>query len=297
MAVTSPQIGLKNLVYAIMSSTDDGATVPVYNTPVKIAEAITAKISPKMTTDPIWADDAPAELIQVTGQIDVEFAVKDVPLSVQAALLGNTITAGVLIRKTTDIAPYVAIGYKAKKSNGKYRYVWIYKGKFEVPEQNNETLADKAKAINPTLKGTFVKRLYDDAWQKIADEDETGYVSTTGTNWFNYVDNSSDITPPTVSSTTPTNNATSVAVSVAPQITFSEAIYNYGTPNIFLVKSTDGTVVAATNTINALGTIVTVTPTANLTAATKYYLYITSNIKDLNNNALAATNVTTFTTA
>ena len=296
-APTAPSVGLKNLYYAIFSSTDDGQTVPAYNAPVKIAEAISAKIQAKMNTDIQWADDGPVEIIQATGEITVEFAVKDFPLSIQAAVLGHTISAGTLVRKTTDIAPYVAIGFKSRKSNGKYRYVWTYKGKFEIVEQDYETLADKAKPQNPVLKGTFVKRLYDDAWQKIADEDEAGYTASIGSNWFSYVDNSADITPPTVSSVTPANGATAVATSINPAITFSEAIQNYLPGNIFLIKSTDGSVVAATNTINAAGTIVTIAPTVALTAATKYYILVTTDVKDLNNNSIAAAYVSNFTCA
>jgi len=296
-APTAPSIGLKNLVYAILSTTDDGVIVPVYNAPVKIAEAVSAKIQTKMATEVQWADDAPVEIIQATGEVTVEFAVKDFPLSVQAAVLGHTISAGTLVRKTTDIAPYVAIGFKSKKSNGNFRYVWLYKGKYEIIEQDYETLADKAKVQKPVLKVTFVKRLYDDAWQKIADENETGYTASIGTNWFSYVDNSSDVTPPTVTATTPTNGATAVATSVNPTITFSEAIQNYGTANIFLVKSTDGSVVAATNAINGAGTIVTIAPSSALTAATKYYIMVTTDVKDLNNNAIAAPYVSNFTCA
>jgi len=297
MPPTAPSIGLKSLYYAILSITDDGLTVPTYNAPVKIAEAMSAKIQAKMATDIQWADDGPVEIIQSTGEVTAEFAVKDFPLSVQASVLGHTISAGTLVRKTTDTAPYVAIGFKSRKSNGKYRYVWLYKGKFEVIEQDYATLAEKVKAQNPVLKGTFVKRLYDDAWQKIADEDETGYVASIGTNWFSYVDNSADVVAPTVSSVNPANGATAVATSINPALTFSEAIQNYLPANIFLVKSTDGSVVAATNTINGVGTIVTIAPTAALTAATKYFVLVTTDVKDINNNAIAVAYVSNFTCA
>jgi len=47
----------------------------------------------------------------------------------RSVLLGHSVTGGVLIKKSTDTAPYVALGFKSKKSNGSYRYVWLYKGK------------------------------------------------------------------------------------------------------------------------------------------------------------------------
>lgn len=296
--MSSPQIGLKNLVYAIMSTLDDGVTVPVYSAPVKIADAISAKISPKTSTDPQWSDDGAGEIIQTLGVIDVELQIKDLPLSVQAALLGHTISAGVMVRKSTDIAPYVAIGYKARKSNGKFRYQWLYKGKFDVIEQQNETLADKAKVQNPVLKGTFVKRLYDDAWQKTADEDEIGYIAATGTNWFSYVDNASDVTPPTVSSVVPANAATSVSASTSITWNFSEAITGVNGGNFVLIKSTDGSIVSGTLATNGASTQVTFTPSSALTAATKYIAIVGSTyLKDANGNALAAPYSTTFTTA
>lgn len=44
-------------------------------------------------------------------------------------LLGNAVDDnGVLVRTATDKPPYFAVGFKSEKSNGKYRFVWLYKG-------------------------------------------------------------------------------------------------------------------------------------------------------------------------
>jgi hypothetical protein len=59
-----------------------------------------------------------------------------------------------------DTPPWVAIGFRTLKSNGKYRYVWLYKGRFADPEDNNETKADSINFQSDTIAGQFVKLAY-----------------------------------------------------------------------------------------------------------------------------------------
>ncbi|MBN6186403.1 phage tail protein [Aneurinibacillus sp. BA2021] len=177
------QVGLKDLHYALL--TKDDSTGVTYGAPTKIAGAITAKISPKSNTETLYADDGPSETATALGEIEVEIEVKDLPLAVQAALFGHTLENGILTKNAGDTAPYVAIGFRSKKSNGKYRFVWLYKGKFELPEQEYKTAEDKPSFQTPKAKGTFIKREFDDNYQVIGDEDETGF--TAGADWFKKV--------------------------------------------------------------------------------------------------------------
>lgn len=290
------QIGLRDLYYAIL--TKDDSTGVAYQTPVKIAGAINAKISPKVDTQTLYADDGPSETVTSLGEIEVEFEVKDLPLTVQAALLGHTISNGVLTKDADDVAPYVALGFRSQKSNGKFRYVWLFKGRFETPEQEYKTKEDKPSFQTPKLKGTFVKRDYDGVWQVIGDEDETGF--TQASTWFNAVVNvSADTTPPTLSNTVPANNATSVAVSTTVQWIFSEAISPdvVNAANFMVVKDSDGSVVAGTLSQSADKTTITFTPSANLSAATAYRIIATAGVRDLAGNYMAQAQVRKFTTA
>jgi len=290
------QVGLKNLYYAVL--TKDDATGVSYLAPVKIAGAINAKISPKSNTEVLYADDGPDETATALGEIDVEFEAKDISLTDQAALLGHSIVGGVMLKKATDTAPYVALGFMSKKSNGQYRYIWLTKGMFALPDQEYATGEDKPKFQTPKLKGTFVKRAYDDLWQRIADEDHPDYVASIGANWFNSVEGTADTTPPTVT-VVPANNATNVAVGASVNWTFSEAILAslVTDSNFFLIKDSDGSAVAGTLSINTARTVVTFTPGANLSAATAYRAICTKDVCDLAGNKLAANSVTKFTTA
>lgn len=290
------QVGLRDLYYAIL--TKDDSTGVAYQTPVKIAGAINAKISPKVESETLYADDGPSETATSLGEIDVELETKDLPLSAQAALLGHTISNGVLIKDADDVAPYVAIGFRSKKSNGKYRYVWLFKGRFETPEQEYKTAEDKPSFQTPKIKGTFIKRDYDGFWQAIGDEDETGF--TAGNTWFNNVVNvSADTTPPTLSNTVPANNATAVAASTTVQWIFSEAISPdaVNATNFMVIKDSDGSVVAGSLSQSADKTTITFTPSANLSATTAYRIIATTGVRDLAGNYLAQAQVRKFTTA
>ncbi len=180
-------IGLRDLHYALL--TKDDSTGVTYSAPVKIAGATQANINPNSSTEVLFADDGPMETASALGMIELEMIAADFPLDVQAVLLGHTVGAnGVLTRKSSDIPPWVAIGFKALKSNGAYRFVWLLKGKFNQPEQNHETRGDSVNFQTPTLNGAFVKRDKDDAWILQTDEDMTGYQESIGTGWFSQVD-------------------------------------------------------------------------------------------------------------
>lgn len=290
------EIGLSSMRYAILDS--DTASAVVYQGPVAVEGAISAKISPSVNSDTLYADDGPAETAVGFGEISVELELATLPLTVQAALLGHTITGGVITKKSTDTAPYVALGFKSQKSNGKYVYVWLYKGKFSPVESEYSTKKDKPEFHTPKIKATFVKRVYDNAWMKSADEDHPDYVASIGANWFTAVDGAADTTAPTLTSVVPANNATGVAVSSTVVWTFSEAILasTATTGNFMVVNDSDGAVVAGTVTINAARTVVTFTPTSNLAALTAYRAIATSSVKDIAGNAYAGS-VSKFTTA
>jgi phi13 family phage major tail protein len=177
------QVGLRDLHYALL--TKDDTTGVTYETPMHMAGAILAKITAKSNTETLYADDGPAETAVALGEIEVELETKDLSLSDQAALLGHTLENGVLLRSAHDLPPYVALGFRSRKSNGKYRYVWIYKGRFELPEQEFKTQEDKPEFQTPKIKATFIKREFDDLWQAMGDEDETGF--TAGATWFHEV--------------------------------------------------------------------------------------------------------------
>lgn len=100
---------------------------------------------------------------------------------------------------------------------------------------------------------------------------------------------SADTTPPTISSTVPTANATGVSRTADITITFSESMKasTLNNNNIFIMKDSDSSVVEGTMTYNTAQTVVTFNPTNSLEATTSYTLYITDNVMDVAGNRLA----------
>lgn len=288
------QIGLSNLHYALLNS--DSVSAVSYQTPVAVPNAITANINSNSSNETLFADDGPAETASTIGKIDLELSTADLPLDLQAIWLGHTRVGGILKRSSSDVPPWLAIGFKSLKSNGSYRFTWLLKGKFQIPELNHETKGDAINFQTPTITGSFVKREYDNLWLKESDEDDPDYVPSIGTNWFLGVD-TPDTTPPTVT-TLPLDGASGVAVDANFVWTFNEAIMasTVTAANFFLMKS-DGTPVAGALTIDTAHEVVTFNPTVNLSASTDYIAICTTNVKDLAGNALAATSVTNFQTA
>ena len=106
-----------------------------------------------------------------------------------------------------------------------------------------------------------------------------------------------DATAPAVSSTSPDNNATGVAVGSAVTATFNEAIdpATVTTASFLLQAGVDN--VAGVVALNGAGTIATFTPSAALQDNTVYTATLTTVITDISGNPLAADYVWTFTTA
>jgi methionine-rich copper-binding protein CopC len=127
---------------------------------------------------------------------------------------------------------------------------------------------------------------------------------TTGTRGPQILMTVNDGTPPTLSTSTPPDNATGVAVSSNIVLNFSESV-KAGTGNVLIKKSSDNTTITTIPITNAQitisGSTVTINPTADLDTSTGYYVEIASGvILDLSDNAFTGiTSPTTlnFTTA
>lgn len=187
------RIGCDNLVYAIMTEEETVTTPPVYDTVKQAPGVMSLNITPNSSQETLFADDGPMESASTLGAIDVEIQKNSLTSENKADLLGHKIDVnGGVVYSSNDVPPYVAVGFRTLKSNGKYRYVWLYKGKFSEPEDNNETKGDTVNFQADTISGQFSKLKYavkiDDEdkypWKYEIDGDHEGVSEAAMKNWF-----------------------------------------------------------------------------------------------------------------
>lgn len=171
---------------------ENTATSYVTDTPVKLARAIKGKISDKFTTEKIYSDDTVEDTAQTYEGTEVELEVNSLAPQDKALVFGQLYENGFLVKNKEDKAPEVAVGYRAKKLNGKYEFVWLYVGTFgQGFEDNYETEADKATTQTATLKGDFYERQIDKNYQISVDESNLAADNTDAAaaiaDWFGKV--------------------------------------------------------------------------------------------------------------
>jgi len=104
----------------------------------------------------------------------------------------------------------------------------------------------------------------------------------------------SDTTPPTVTAVSPGDKATNVSILSTVTATFSEAIDNSTINTSTFILEDDSNPVGGT--VTYAGTTATFTPSSNLAYDTTYTATITTGVKDLAGNAMAADYPWSFTT-
>lgn len=139
-------IGLCDLYIAPV--TVNASTTYTAGTPVKLARAISAKISEKFNSENLYSDDSLEGIMTSFDSITIELEVDKLTQTARAALYGQLNQYGMLVGNTKDVAPDVAIGFRAKNNNGKYDFYWYYVGTVTSDHGSDEfnTSADKPKA-------------------------------------------------------------------------------------------------------------------------------------------------------
>lgn len=150
-------IGLDKLYYAKITENENGEET--YATPTQLAKAITADLSVELAEAILYADDGASEIVKEFKSGILTLGVDDIGSEAASSLTGAVIDSNkVLISSSEDGGEPVAIGFRAKKSNGKYRYFWLYRVKFGIPDTNFETKGDSITFSTPTIEGTVLRR-------------------------------------------------------------------------------------------------------------------------------------------
>ena len=176
----SPQVastvGLKNVVIAPL--TEDTDTSHTYGELQLVAGAIEATITPDNTDPDIqYADDIEFDVLYPDPELTFSTSMADVPLAIQEMIFGNQIDDnGVLVRTASDRPPYFAVGFKSEKSDGAFRYVWLYKVRAKPMTESYKTKEGKTiTRQNGSVEWTAIKRTHDGRYQAVAEEGQNGF--------------------------------------------------------------------------------------------------------------------------
>ena len=184
-------IGLDRLFYAPITEASDGSET--YGIPASLAKAISAELSVEVNEATLYADDGVAEAVKEFKSGTLTLGIDDIGTSAANALTGAQIDSNhVLISASENGGIPVAIGFRARKSNGKYKYFWLYRVIFGIPATNLATKGDSITFSTPTIEGTIYRRNKLDGqdkhpWKAEANEGDASLPGSVLTVWFDEV--------------------------------------------------------------------------------------------------------------
>lgn len=197
------RIGLSDL--HVFPLTADDRNVLTYQAGFKLAPAVNASISPNTSDDAFYADDIALVSNQTISSVTVELETADIKDEIVARLLGLEIDEnGVVHDNVNKIAPKFALAFRSLKSNGKYKYIVLYKGTFGVGEDAYATKEDSVSFQTTAITGTFFPTSYNGDWRTFVNEDSENVDLATITSWFTEVYGATSTTAPAATTTTTT---------------------------------------------------------------------------------------------
>lgn len=151
------RIGLKNFRYGVFdeeTETYDGAKT--------VGKAIDCKVSLDLNSAELYADDTLTESDYSLKKGTVTITIDEDDDTTISALTGHAINSDTneIIRKDTDVAPYVGFGrIVTKVVNGaiKYKVEFLNKVKFKDAMPDEKTKGESVEFTTVTIEGTVLK--------------------------------------------------------------------------------------------------------------------------------------------
>lgn len=150
----------------------------------KLAGAINADMSNQNSeADVQHFDDEEGDALYPIPEVTLTLEMADVPPDVAAELVGATVDDnGVTINRDGDKPPYIALGFKSVKSNGVDRYLWLLKGRANIPSETYRTKEGETITRQTSkIELTFIPRNKDKTWRSYVDTDMAKFQTAKAT--------------------------------------------------------------------------------------------------------------------
>ena len=171
---TYSRVGLRDVIFWKLKT--DTASTLTYEDAAEtdVVDAIDVSIS-HANADPdiLYADDIENDVLYPDTELTVTLEVKELPLALQAKLLGNLVgNKNEIVEVAGATPPYYAMGFKSEKRDGNDRYVWLVKGRAQPIDEQHHTKEKAPTRQNDTISLTFIKRTKDDVFKYILDSED-----------------------------------------------------------------------------------------------------------------------------
>lgn len=158
------RIGLKYFRYGILDEEKE-----TYGGALQLGKAIDCKVSLDLNSAELYADDGLAESDYSVKKGTVTITVDEDDDKTMSNLTGHEISEdGEIIRKDTDVPPYVGFGRiitKVISGTYKYKVEFLCKVKFKDALPDEKTKGESVEYTTTSLEGSVLK-LSDGTWSK-----------------------------------------------------------------------------------------------------------------------------------
>jgi phi13 family phage major tail protein len=152
--------GIDNLVYALVIEDSDAN----YTTGAVKDLAPIAEVSKTINQDSVvnYYDNKAAITIRAEGSDDITVTVAVIDLETLADITGQTVdpATGALFEGGDISDRYLAVGYRMKKTDGTYSYIWKYKVSCSIPEEASSTENAGTDTNNQSIVMTCISTVH-----------------------------------------------------------------------------------------------------------------------------------------
>lgn len=165
--------GVQDLYYAqVLEDSEEKFTT---TTPKRLAYVATIAKEVETSSETHFYDNKGMIVIAAKGAETFTLTVAPPALGILAEITGQAFdaTRGMLIEGAVTPRQF-AIGYKAKGTDGFWRFVWKYKGMFSIPSEEVNTESDSIDTTNTELTFTAVNTIHKFAYRDDAEAATSG---------------------------------------------------------------------------------------------------------------------------
>lgn len=145
--------GTDGLVIAEVTKDEKGGIT--WGTPEDLVPVAQIEKQVETGAETKYYDNNPALTINSEGADTINLTVSGISLETLGKILNKPYENGMFSDEITT-PKYFALGYRVKKTDGTYRYVWRYKGTFGVPGETSQTEDAGTTSNNQTLTYTGI---------------------------------------------------------------------------------------------------------------------------------------------